>query len=566
MKTTSKILSIAMMGAIGLGSVSCTDGNDWDADGSHSRLFGVIASKISVESERDDAMDYANVTATVTFPGPKGADYYIIEVSTDSLHDGIAMGGTDNSIVYGEDKSITSSPADIAGLEEDTKYYLRIMSKSATAADSKWVYYNEGKTFRTVAEQLFNEVTDRDRLETSIHVSWTPDSRVGFITYQGGEESTMVHLLTDAEKAAGECTLENLASSTTYHIAIYNGTPDNRGKRRGTLTATTAAPIPEGDYEYLMPVGVTTLDQTIIDDIAAQAKAAAGNAAAYSATIAIPAETTIDVHGIDETTGDATSIKLPDGFSVTFFGRAGGAAPVLNMVKSLDVAGAHAYIRFDNVQVTDGGCQYFINQNSNCNITEFAVQNSYFYNFKRSLIRTQGESNEFYISNVIIDNSIFKNMSNDGGYSVFYFGTANTHVGKLEITNSTFNTTQKSFIEASKAPITEGIYITDCTFYNNVADGRYLIDANGQSTNITMTSTILGKTFVETAKGIRTAGTMVFSDCLRTSDCVYASNDIKDLEKREDLSSSDVFTDPDNDDFTLKINDKVGDPRWYKAE
>lgn len=552
-----------MMGALGLGFTSCTDGNDWETDGSHSRLFGTIASKISVESERDEALDFKNVTATVSFPGPKGADYYIIEVSTDSLHDGIAMGGTEHSFVYGEDKSITASPADIAGLEEDTKYYLRIMSKAASANDSKWVYYNEGKTFKTVAEQLFKELTDRDRLETSIHLSWTPDPRVAYIAYKTGDEETQYVMLDDAAKTTGEYTLENLASATTYEIAIYNGRPTDPGKKRGSLSATTAAPIPEGDYEYLMPDDVEVLNQDIIDNIAQQAQAAAGGAEAYSVTIAIPAEKEIKIHGIDPDNGNAKNIKLPAGMSVTFFGRAGGAAPVLHFVKSLDIEGAHAYIRFDNVQVTDGGCQYLVNQGTDCNITEFSVKNSNFYDFERSIIRTQS-SGTFYFSNIIVDNCVFTNMASGNAYSVFYFGTDKTYVGKLELSNSTFNTSQKSFIEASKAPITDGIHITNCTFYNNVASGRYLIDANGQNTNITMTSTILGKSFVETAKGIRTAATIVASDCLRTKDCKYSSNDIKELEKREDLSSTDIFTDPDNGDFTLKINDKVGDPRWYK--
>ena len=52
---------------------------------------------------------------------------------------------------------------------------------------------------------------------------------------------------------------------------------------------------------------------------------------------------------------------------------------------------------------------------------------------------------------------------------------------------------------------------------------------------------------------------------LRTSDCIFASNDFKELPK-SDVSSADVFADPDNHVFTLKINDRIGDPRWFPVE
>lgn len=561
MKTINKVLSIAMMGVLSSGFTSCTDGNDWDTDGSTSRLFGVIDSKVSVETERDANKDFANVTATVNFPGPKGAEYYIVEVSTDSLHDGVALRATENSIVYGEDKSITKTPAYLAGLEEDTKYYLRIKGKSSSLAESKWVYYNDGKSFRSVAEQIFNEITEHDRLETSIHVSWTPDERVGFIAVKGKDEEGRIIMLSDADRAACEYTIEDLTPGTAYVITIWNGTPEATGKKRGTLHVTTAPPMPEGDFLYVM-TDEDVLNQDLINMVAEQAKANAGNENAYSATIGIPAEKVYEVSGLSET-GEITGVSLPEGFSVTFFGRAGGEAPVLNFPKSFNMEGTHAYIRFEKIKFFDAGCQYFINQSKACNIVELSFKNCEFTDFDRSLVRTQG-SEEIILSNIVVDNCILTNMAKGNGYSVFYFGTASTTIGKLELKNSTFNTSQRSFIESSKAPIANGIFITDCTFYNNVATDRYLIDSNKQNTDITFTRTILGKTFTaDKSRGIRTAGKMVFQECLRASDCVYGSNDIKELEP-SDMKSKDIFTDPDKGNFTLKILDQIGDPRWYK--
>ena len=54
---------------------ACTDGNDWDVDKSHDRLFGINSNNISVEAE--------DVTAILSFTGVPGAQYYIVEISTD---------------------------------------------------------------------------------------------------------------------------------------------------------------------------------------------------------------------------------------------------------------------------------------------------------------------------------------------------------------------------------------------------------------------------------------------------------------------------------------------------
>lgn len=304
--------------------------------------------------------------------------------------------------------------------------------------------------------------------------------------------------------------------------------------------------------DYTLATEATVIDQVLIDGLAAQGT---------SATINIPEGMTVDVNGISDS-GEKTAIKIPDGFSVTFVG-IGETKPTLNFPKALDISGTHEYVRFDNVAIKDGGCQYFINQSGEANVAEFTMANSTVSDFERSFIRTQGEKN-ISIGNITVDNCIFTNIASGNGYSVFYFGTATTVIGKLELKKSTFNTSQRSFIEASKQDITNGVFITDCTLYNNVAEGRYLMDAKDRNTNLTVTNTIFGKTYSEKAKGVRTKGTMTFTNCIRTADCTFASNDVADL-VADERSSETIFTDPANADFTLKIADKVGDPRWYGA-
>lgn len=328
-------------------------------------------------------------------------------------------------------------------------------------------------------------------------------------------------------------------------------------KKIFTLVATALCAIGANaqDYQYVLAESDEALTQELINIVA-------DDAGGTSAEIVIPGTRgTVEVYGIDEAKGEKTGVSLPDGFSLTIKGE--GEKPTLKFVKSFNLEGNHDFIRFDNVKIEDGGCQYFINQSKPASVGELSLKGIEINGMERSLIRTQG-TEAIKIDNIIVDNCVMTNMSSANSYSVFYFGTDVTNIGKLDIKNTTFNTSQRSFIEASKAPIANGVFISDCTFYKNVADGRYFMDANGQSTNLTMTNVILGKSYVETARGARSAGTMTFTNCLRTSDCVYPKNNIKDLPAGEQ-SSADIFTNPDNGDFTLKIDTKVGDPRWYKG-
>lgn len=55
MKSIKNILGTASMMVLALSATSCTDGNDWDVDGSLSRLFGLNGDKITVETAETSA-------------------------------------------------------------------------------------------------------------------------------------------------------------------------------------------------------------------------------------------------------------------------------------------------------------------------------------------------------------------------------------------------------------------------------------------------------------------------------------------------------------------------------
>lgn len=548
MKRINNILSIAFAGALGMSMTACTDGNDWDTDGAFDRLFGVDGNNITVVAEETQA--------TVSFSTIQGAEYYVIEFSTDTLYNEVEMGGP-KAMVVGLDGSIKKSPVVVTGLAGDTKYYMRMKSMSENKAESKWVYYREGKTFRTKAEQIFNEIPAEDRSEDRIRLTWTPGADVTAISVRQNDELKDSILLADDVKAVGEYTVMNLAPSSTYIFTIYNGEA-----KRGQLTASTTAAMPVADFKYMLDEGVDVITTELLQEIALMAQEAAESTVSYSATIGIPANTTIDIHGTSETDGSATSIKIPDGMSVTFFGLAGGDAPTINLSKSIGLDGSHAFIRFENVNITNGGCDYLINQSAGCTVGTLEFKDFKMTDMPRSLVRLQG-SDPKTIENLVIDNSIITNEGS-GGYALLYFNNAAYTVKNIAINKSTFNTLTHNFIQCPNATV-EKIDISDCTFYNIIGGGRYLIDAQGSSVTSNINNTIFAKTNSETAKGIRTDGAVNFSGSYMTSDFVLSSNKFT-TDLTFDGTAEDLFVDPANGDFTLKAFINAGDPRWIPAE
>jgi len=549
----TKYMKMMAFAAIAAGALSaCTEGmDDWSADASYDRLFAPTTFKIeNVEGEA--------TMATVTFSLLQGSEALELNLSTDSLY-----AGMDEMTASIFTETFTESPATVTGLIGDTKYFARYRSKAGDKV-SKWVYVatGEGKGYalKTPKEQIMNAVDDDQRGEDFITVSWTAGMEVTHLMVHTAEVEEDKRIDLDATAIAiGQYTITGLAAATNYTITIWYNEA-----QRGSVTTSTFAAAPKGDYVYRADASLEKINNVLMAEIAELAKSAAGNNDSYSATIVIPAGLTIDI--VDDSSSDATSLKIPEGMSVTFFGAA-GEQPVVKMSKSINLAGSHAYIRFENLHLTDGGCQYIINQSDACAVEELSFKDCNFSDLERSIIRTQGSSEQTF-GLISFENCVGTNLSNGNSYSMIQFGQSNSIAGQLVLSNSTFDTVQRSMIEASKGCISK-IGMTNCTFYNIVADARYFIDANGQNTNIELTNIILGKTYHATlAKGVRTAGTISVTNSIRTSDCFFASNNFKAEVgfPAGEQSSADIFKDPENHDFTLKIFDKVGDPRWYKVE
>jgi len=561
MKSIKNILGTASMMALALSATSCTDGNDWDVDGSLSRLFGLNGDKITVET--------AETSATVTFsaftskavPSP---EYYVFEVSKDSLYEGVENA---NIIKFGEDKTLTSSPVVLSGLDGDSKYYMRVKAMSSTSNESKWVYYKDGSSFKTKAEQIFNNVEATDLFEDHVNLSWTPGADVTHITYANTNDAENIQTinLTDEEKAAGKYTLGGLNPTSTYTITIYKN-----DVKRGQLQVTTPAAMPAANFKYSLASDVTVISQDLIDEIAEKAKAAAGNETNYSATIGIPAGAKVALYGINDSDGGKTNVTIPNGMSVTFFGLAGGDAPTINLDKNFDIAGSHAFIKFQNVKLVENGAGYFINQSKACTVNEFTLEDCEVSNLKTSFFRIQG-SDAKSIGKLTLKNSIFTKLCAGYGFIHIDAGSGKGHLDNVEIDGCTFNSicvTGKVFI-FSKMTDMQDITIKNSTFYNCNGNGQYFVDFNvdtfGPST-FTIENCIFGKSADEaTNKNIRSKTPATVANSFRTTDFFKVIKGVNDTE----FSSTQLFKDPANGDFTIKagtLKEKAGDPRWYVVE
>ncbi len=545
MKINYKYLFMA--GLLTTGMTACVDDNDWGTDSSHNRLFGAQDIQVSAMA----------TTAEVTFDRLPSVDYYILELNTDSLYQEDFHAGS-------RIDTVRESPYILTGLTGETTYFLRIkaFSNSGTAP-SLWSYFEDGdlRSFETDGEQIFYSVASADRTENTIRLTWLAEAEVTHVdiyaseeAFEAGEAVLQTYEITADDLAAAACTISGLEAQTEYWFVIYNGET-----KRGEIGASTTAPMPDADLKISLEEGITLIDQVLIDDLAAQAQAAAGGASDYSLTLGIPGGATIDVHGVDEETGEAAGLAIPEGLSVTFFALP-GERPTLNFPKSLEIGGTHGYIRFDGLTIVDGGCQYFINEGNGATIGDFTLTNCMIDNMSRSIVRLQA-SDAVTFNDITIDNCVVTNIGS-GGYAVFRVDNAAYTIGAINVTNSTFSNVGHNFIQAGKCALAE-VNFNGVTFYNTPNDAkRYLLDANGNNTNVNVENTLFGLT---PGRGIRTDGTITVTNSFKTTDGVFSSNDFDVDVTSPEAASAEVFTDPENGDFTLLIDDLngIGDPRWY---
>ena len=555
MKLNNTSLMIAGALLLGMTITACVEGQDWETDASHNRLFSVKEG-ISVDASEN--------SAEIVFKSVPNADYYTIELSTDSLYDELAEGASAHSMVF------TTTKENRVGSEwhvtidnqliGDTQYYLRIRAVAADIPSSRWMYYKTGSGkayFKTKAEQIFENVTEADRSENAIRLTWDATKEVTHITVATGDETVQTIQLDATAKAAGTYTVTGLNPSTNYTFTIWKDEA-----KRGVVNAATTAAMPSGDYKYTLGTDVTVISQELLNSYAATA--AADGKSNYSVTIGIPAGTTIGFHGTSEA-GENTNVKVPSGMAVTFFGMAGGETPTIKFQKNLDMEGSHAFIAFENVKVVDDGAGYFINQSNPCNVSEFMVKDAEISGFKTAFFRFQ-KSDAKNVDKLILNNSIFHDMCS--GYSFIHIdaekgkggGVKNIDMDGCTLYNIAVG--GKMFIYSRETAM-EDLSVRNTTFYNCIGNANYWVDfgnaETGCSGKMEFVKCLFTKTPDEaTNKNTRALAKPTFDECYKTTDFYKVFPNCGEL----DYDANALFSDPVNGNFKLKKDLDCGDPRW----
>lgn len=536
---------------------SCTpDMDGWGADSAYDRLF----SSTSLSVEPGDSW------AEVTYATVNGAQQYQIQVmkctdpDKDVFNDSIAE-DAEGLISY----TTTQSPDTIRGLLGETSYKLRIRSVAEGKKTSKWSYYasSTGKSyFTTDKEQIFNDVATSDRGETTIRLTWPTGATVDKIVCTQGETVTEYTLTTD-EIAAGEKTFTDLTPATSYTFAIYSGT-----SKRGDVTVSTLAQSPDGDYKKYLTASETVIDNNYLKAVAEEA--AADGKTNYSVTIVIPEGQTVSLVATSEA-GEDASVKIPDGMSLTVFGI--GGTGVVKMPKALNIAGKHNTVKFQQLTLQGEGDGVFINQSEEANVENIVVEDCTFKDFTKYMIRVQGSALSATINKVQFKNTIVQDCGS-GNYGVVHADVAKGMgaVKNVEFDGCTFYNINcgTTGIIVTKNNDMESISIQNCTFYN--ITNRYFCDGNKTNSltgGITLKNCIFGKSDGGNDKmsGRWASIPMTSSDAFILSDWAQQKLVSDDhIATKIELTSSDVFEDPDNGDFTVKASDLkgFGDPRWNK--
>ena len=565
----NKVLGV---GIAALLLTACTDGNDWSTDASKARMFSIASSDIA-------AGRYMTKLGFL-FKAVKGAEAYTLEVSRDTLTDEIAENANGTSILLNLTPTQIKDTVWVENLKKDTRYYVRIRTTAQGKTPSKWSYYKDSKNryyVKTKAEQLFSTaksfaqtvIRPTDLFQDSLRLRWKKDdgsetAAVDHIVVSNGSQQVANITLTDEQKTKRVCVIKytdySLAANTAYNFKLYNGED-----KRGELNVTTPKALPAGIH--------------ILDTDAGETVEALISAATADIVIGIPA-TSADVEDPADDALSVGAITLPEGVSVTLIGLQGGKPRCLNFSKAINIGGSHALLRFENLQLANGGSNYLINQKGACTVDEISFQNVTCDGFSNSFIRLQsGVSEEMTIKKITIVNCLMGNQK--GGAFIYNNNAATNYIDEIVITNSTFYNLEHSFINVAKSRPSQ-ITINDVTFYNIIASDRYFVDANGVATTFDINRCIFAKTNNKNAKGIRNTETekedyitYTFGNCYMTSDFTFKKDTSMEKPERAGRpftagtsvpASTKILKDPKNGDFTLIDNTvEGGDPRWMQS-
>lgn len=523
----------------GASFTACTETNDWDVDPAYDRLFH--SSKVSVSPGEDQA--------EVTFKKMPDAEFYVIEISTDTLFDEVET--TEHSIYFGdkEDARITTSPYTMTGLEGSTKYYFRIKSCATNGKGSTWKYLDDTESnysFTTKSEQIILDVVPGSK---TVKVSFKAGKQITEAQIVKDDEVLVSQPVTADEVAAGELTISGLNAKTSYTVQLLNGE-----NVRGKMKFTTTEPFPDG-YEV---INVAAGDD--VKDLLA-------NATSDKVVVVFPQG--MEYTALNEEAQTST-IKVPENIkSVYFWGAAGESKATVNFKGVSFESSSMDVVRFYNLNLQYGANSdgYVLNQSGTFTLNSLEMEKCDVKDI-RGIFRFQSIVNST-VNAIKINDCVLTNIGT--------YGIVNTKdqksltLGTVSITNSTLNTINSVLTNTSQANFS--ITLDHCTIWNCVPATKPYFDLQKQTgVTVACTNSLIGayydfKDAAQTVKGsslkdIDATGTVYTSD--------FNWNNGYEIGSQISETSGQLWANPAKTgaDFTVQNSfyKNLGDPRWIPAE
>ncbi|WP_417126016.1 DUF5123 domain-containing protein [Prevotella pectinovora] len=543
MKLNKSIISKALFGAMmllgGASFTACTETNDWDVDPAYDRLFH--SSKVSVSPGEDQA--------EVTFKKMPDAEFYVIEISTDTLFDEVET--TEHSIYFGdkEDARITTSPYTMTGLEGSTKYYFRIKSCATNGKGSTWKYLDDTESnysFTTKSEQIILDVVPGSK---TVKVSFKAGKQITEAQIVKDDEVLVSQPVTADEVAAGELTISGLNAKTSYTVQLLNGE-----NVRGKMKFTTTEPFPDG-YEV---INVAAGDD--VKDLLA-------NATSDKVVVVFPQG--MEYTALNEEAQTST-IKVPENIkSVYFWGAAGESKATVKFKGVSFESSSMDVVRFYNLNLQYGANSdgYVLNQSGTFTLNSLEMEKCDVKDI-RGIFRFQSIVNST-VNAIKINDCVLTNIGT--------YGIVNTKdqksltLGTVSITNSTLNTINSVLTNTSQANFS--ITLDHCTIWNCVPATKPYFDLQKQTgVTVACTNSLIGayydfKDAAQTVKGsslkdIDASGTVYTSD--------FTWNSGYEIGSQISETSAQLWANPAKTgaDFTVQNSSykNLGDPRWIPSE
>lgn len=484
---------------------------------------------------------------------------YTFQLFTDGYYQDLVM-----------EKELTESFIRIEDLPYGSAFHVRVRCNAANADNnSQWATTKFSTEPRPDYAQILQGVSRTEIGDNEATIRWVvdPENPVDSFSVVATMNPDLPQIggyLTDAQKAAGEIHLTDLAPITIYTVNIYDTTkPRVHDKPYNTVTFRTTGPAPK------------TIDVALTANLSDMLRE--GNQ-----DLDTPEGTQYNLQSGSTYTISPFSIRK--GFRLV--GPTEGAKPVI-VLNGTWSAAAGAYIAelaFENVEIRNQAInQYFFNASSSFSIDAVNFINCDFRSINRGFWRHQS-SNAKRISEIVLDNCWFDQCGwQSGTYGTFNFGSAGKNeigtydqVDNITIRNCTFSrggSKQDSafgwgnLIAHSSTSLAIDITVENVTFYDFCVNSRLIDISNTERSTVTIRNVIVasptGDLFAN-GSGTRTS----FANNYVTAD--YPLNGSKIGATSLTEKAVDIFVNPEGGDYTIKDRSSIlyltqaGDLRWIK--